>query len=218
MNTQKLTAKAAALLSLSTWMILGLVGCSSMKSIALEPKSDQSARPEPTADVSIYTNEKYGYTFLYPADCYFGQMPGDCKEKPPEERRAECLCFLDYTNPDRTFLQAFLGDSDQLSLAGFVVSHHDTPVFNPPQGMDLARWINKNFSDMFEDIPDEPNMDLNGVPAVRVVYPRSPQSPGFESIYFLHEDLLFEIQLLSVDIEDNVELYDQILSTFRLEE
>ena len=218
MNIQTLSAKAMALLSLSIWVILGLVGCSSLKSKALEPKTDEFALLEPTIDMSIYTNEKYGYTFMYPTDCYFGQMPRYCKEKPPEERRAECLCFLDSTNPDRIIMQAFLGDADQLSLAQFTVSHPNSPVFNPPQGSDLVSWINKNFTEMFEDIPNEPNMELNGIQAVRVLYPRSPQSPGFEAIYYLHNDILFEIQLLSVDNDDNAELYDQMLSTFRLDE
>lgn len=218
MNIQKIAVKTVAILSLSTIAILGLVGCSSTKSIALEPKTDESAVLEPTTEKNIYTNEKYGYTFMYPTDCYFGQMPRDCKEKPPEERRAECLCFLDSTNPDRIFLQAFLGDIDQLSLAQFVVSHSDSPVFNPPQGTDLNSWIKENYSEMFEEIPDEPNMELGGIPAVRVIYPRSPQSPGFENIYYLHNELIFEIGLLAVDNEDNVELYDQLLSTFRLEE
>ena len=218
MNIKKLAVKTVAILSLSTIAILGLVGCSSTKSIALEPKTDESAVLEPTTEKNIYTNEKYGYTFMYPTDCYFGQMPRDCKEKPPEERRAECLCFLDSTNPDRIFLQAFLGDIDQLSLAQFVVSHSDSPVFNPPRGTDLASWINQNFSEMFEDIPDESNMDLNGIQAVRVIHPRSPQSPGFENIYYFHNDILFQIQLLSVDNADNVELYDQMLASFRLEE
>lgn len=218
MNIQKLTVKTVAILSLSTIAILGLVGCSSTKSIVLEPKTDESAVLEPTTEKNIYANEKYGYTFMYPTDCYFGQMPRDCKEKPPEERRAECLCFLDSTNPDRIFLQAFLGDSDQLSLAQFVVSHSDSPVFNPPQATDLNSWIKENYSEMFEEIPDEPNMELGGIPALRVIYPRSPQSPGFENIYYLHNELLFEIGLLAVDNEDNVELYDQLLSTFRLEE
>jgi hypothetical protein len=168
----------------------------------LEPKTDESAVLEPTTEKNIYANEKYGYTFM----------------KPPEERRAECLCFLDSTNPDRIFLQAFLGDSDQLSLAQFVVSHSDSPVFNPPQATDLNSWIKENYSEMFEEIPDEPNMELGGIPALRVIYPRSPQSPGFENIYYLHNELLFEIGLLAVDNEDNVELYDQLLSTFRLEE
>jgi len=217
MNSLKLLVNAAALLSLSALVILGLIGCRGVDNSALESKTDKPAVGEPKIERNIYTNEKYGYTFKYPNDCYFGQMPRDCKEKPPEERRAECLCFLDSTNPDRVFLQAFLGERDQLSLAGFVVSHSDSLVFNPPPGTDLASWIDKNFSEMFAEIPGEPNMDLNGTPAVRVIYPRSAQSPGFESIYVIHNDQLIEIQLLSTDIEDNMELYDQILSTLEFE-
>jgi hypothetical protein len=216
----------------TTWIILinlvwilGLGACESTQSGGVTPISEGEAQliseggaqSDPTAVGIIYTNEKYGYSFMYPADCFFGRMPTDCKEKPPEERRAECLCFLDSTNPDRIFMQAFLGDGDQLSLAQFIVSHPDSLVFNPPPGTDLVSWIHKNFS-YFEDIPYESNMDLNGIPAVRVLYPRSSQSPGFENIYYLHNGLLFEIGLLSVDNEDNVELYDQMLSTFKLEE
>jgi hypothetical protein len=218
MHIQRITTKITALSFLAILVIAGLEGCNDIKSVALEPEMNESAIPESTVDWNIYQNEKHGYTFSYPADCYFGQMPKDCKEKPPEERRSACLCFLDSTNPDRVVLQTFLGKGDKLSLAQFIVSHSDSPVFNPPQGTDLASWININFSEMFEDIPDEPNIDLNGIPAVRVYYPRSSQSPGVENIYFFYNDILFEIQLLAVDNEDNVELYDQMLSTFKLEE
>jgi hypothetical protein len=217
--------KKTCIVLISLVLILGFQACRStqvgdvtpMPEGEGQPASEVGAQAEPTADWNSYQNEKYGYTFSYPAECYFGRMPRDCKEKPPKERRAECLCFLDSTNPDRVSMQAFLGDRDNLSLALFIVSHPDSPVFNPPQGTDLVSWINKNFS-YFEDIPDESNMDLNGISAVRVLYPRSSQSPGGENIYYLHNDNLFEISLLSVDNEDNVELYDQMLSTFRLDE
>jgi hypothetical protein len=217
--------KKTCIVLISLVLILGFQACRSTQVGDVTPKpkgedqpaSETGAQAEPTVDWNSYQNEKYGYTFSYPPDCFFGQMPRDCKEKPPEERRAECLCFLDSTNPDRVFMQAFLGEGDQLSLAQFIVSHPDSPVFNPPQGTDLVSWINKNFS-YFEDIPDESNMDLNGISAVRVNYPRSSQSPGFDSIYYFQNDILFEISLLSVDNEDNVELYDQMLSTFRLDE
>ena len=218
MNIQWIPVKIMALLFLLTLVIVGLEGCDGIKSIALTPNMSETAVQESNTDWHTYHNDKYGYSFMYPTDCYFGQMPSDCKEKPPEDRRAACLCFLDGTNSDRIFLQAFLGNGDELSLALFNVSHYDSPVFNPPRGTDLASWINQNFSEMFEDIPDESNMDLNGIQAVRVIHPRSPQSPGFENIYYFHNDILFEIQLLSVDNEDNVELYDQMLATFRLEE
>ncbi|MCJ7660427.1 MAG: hypothetical protein MUO67_14865 [Anaerolineales bacterium] len=173
---------------------------------------------KPTDDWNTYKNEKYGYSFMYPPDCFYGPMPSDCKEKPPEERRAECLCFLDGENPDNVFMQAFLGDGDQLSLAGFTVSHHDSPVFNPPQGTELISWIKENYSEMFEDIPDEANMDIGGIPAVKILSLQSPMAPSFEEIYYLQNDILFRINMLDVDNEDNKELYDQILSTFSLDE
>ena len=155
---------------------------------------------------------------MYPTDCFYGRMPSDCKGKPPEERRAECLCFLDDENPDNLFMQAFLGDGENLSLATFTVSHYDSGVFNPPPGTDLASWINENYSEMFEDIPEEPNMVIGGVPAVRLYSPQSPMAPSYEDIWFFHNDILFQINILDVDIQSNRELYDQLLSTFRLED
>jgi len=191
----------------SFMLILGIVsGCS-------------GASGNPTNDWNKYVNEKYGYSFMYPTDCFYGRMPSDCKEKPPEERRAECLCFLDGENPENVFLQAFLGDGDQLSLAAFTVSHHDSSVFNPPPGTDLISWIHENFSERLElEIPKEINMDIGGVPAVRILSPQSPMAPSYEDIWFFQNDILFQINLLDVDNESNRELYDQILSTFSLEE
>ena len=180
--------------------------------------SCSGASGKTTDDWNTYKNDKYGYSFMYPTDCYYGPMPSDCKEKPPEERRAECLCFVNAENPDDVHMQAFLGDGDQLTLASFSISHLDSPVFNLPQGTELVSWIKEIYSDMFEDIPDEPNMDISGIPAVKILSPQSPMAPSFEEIYYIQNDILFRINMLGVDNEDNKELYDQILSTFSLEE
>lgn len=180
--------------------------------------SCSGAKVESTADWNTYKNEKYGYSFKYPTDCFYGRMPSDCKEKPPEERRAECLCFLDSENPDNVFMQAFLKDGDQLSLAAFTVDHHESSFFNPPQGTELISWIKVNLSEMFEEIPDEPNMDISGIPAVRILSPQSPMAPSYVDIYYLKNAILIRINMLDVNNEVNKELYDQILSTFSLEE
>jgi hypothetical protein len=165
-----------------------------------------------------YDNEKYGYNLHYPPDCTFGAMPGHCKEKPPEERPQECLCFINGENPDDVFMQTFLGEGDQLTLASFTVSHYDTPVFNPPPGADLVGWIKDNLSEMFEDIPDETNMEIDGIPAVSIYSPSSPMAPSYEEIYFIKDDILFRINILDVDNEDNREFYDFVLQSLNFEE
>jgi hypothetical protein len=145
-------------------------------------------------------------------------MPADCKQKPPEERRQECLRFLNGENPDEVFMQAFLGKPDQLSLALVSVSHFDTPLYHPPQGTELAIWVNEGLQEMFAEIPDEPNMEINGVPAVRLHSPQTPMAPSFEEIYFIHNGVLLRISMLDVDNEDKKQLYTQVLASFILEE
>jgi hypothetical protein len=165
-----------------------------------------------------YDNQKYGYNLHYPPDCTYGALPGYCKEKPPEERPQECLCFINGENPDEVFLQSFLGEGDQRTLASFSVSHYDTPVYNPPPGTDLIEWIQDNFSEMFEDIPDEANTEIDGIPAVSIYSPSSPMAPSYEEIYLIKNDNLFRINMLDVDNNDNREFYDFVLQSFRFEE
>jgi hypothetical protein len=165
-----------------------------------------------------YLNDEHGYSFAYPSDCLYGPMPSDCKQKPPEERRQECLCFLNGENPDEVIMQAFLGLTDQLTLATFFVSHYDTSVYHPPLGTELASWIEERFPEMLAEIPDEPNMDISGVPAVRLHSAESPMAPSFDEIYFIHNDVLLRVSMLDVSDENNKELYEQVLATFILEE
>ena len=153
---------------------------------------------ESTQDWNTYSNDEHGYSFMYPHDCFYGPMPSDCKQKPPEERRQECLCFLNGENPDEVFLQAFLGERDQLTGAAFSVSHYDTPVYPPPPDTELTSWMKEGFSEMVEEIPNEPNIEISGIPAVRLHSPQSPMAPSFDEIYFIHNDVLFRINMLDV--------------------
>jgi hypothetical protein len=173
---------------------------------------------QPTGDWKTYTNEVNGYSFNYPADCTFGQMPVNCKEKPPEERPPECLCFLDNQNPDQVFLQAFLGDVENLTLAGFNVSHYDSPVYDPPPGAELITWLKEGFSELHDEIPGEPNMELDGVEAVKISTPKSPMAPSYDDIYIILNGKLFNIKFLDPDNSESKELYDQMLSTFRIDQ
>ncbi|MCK5634008.1 MAG: hypothetical protein KAI06_02935 [Anaerolineales bacterium] len=174
--------------------------------------------PEINKGWYTYVNDEHGYSFAYPSECYFGPMPSDCKQKPPEERRQECLCFVNGENPDEAFMQAFLGKTDQLSLATFSVFHYDTPLYHPPQGTDLVSWVKDEFQGISAEIPDKPNMEINGIAALKIHSPQSPMAPSFEEIYFIHNDVLLRISMLDVNNEDNKELYTHILASFILEE
>jgi hypothetical protein len=70
---------------------------------------------------------------------------------------------------------------------------------------------------MYEEIPNELNLDFNGIPAIRILNPQSPMAPSFEDIYYIHNEIVFKISMLDVDNKTNKELYDQILSTYYLE-
>ena len=126
-------------------------------------------------------------------------------------------CFLDNKDPDRVFLQAFLGNVENLSLAEFAVSHPDTPVYNPPPGAELVPWLKEGLSELHEKIPVQPNMELDGIEAVRISTSRSEMAPSYDDIYLILNGKMFNIKLLEPDFEENAELYNQMLSTFRFD-
>lgn len=173
---------------------------------------------ESTGNWNMYENEKHGYSFMYPSDCYYGPMPSDCKQKPPEERLPECLCFLNGENPDQVSMEKLIVGEDVVTGAVFNIHHYDTPMYNPPPGTELTSWLKEALSGLSEDIPNEPNMEISGIPAVRIYSPQSPMAPSYEEIYYIKNDMLFRINMLNVEDEDNKALYDQMLSTFRFEE
>ena len=140
-------------------------------------------------------------------------MPGYCKEKPPEERPPECLCFLNAEDPDQVFLQAFTGEKDDLKGASFAVSRL---VFDPPPGTDLIEYVREKLPH-YEEIPNEPNAKVGGIPAVRLYTPRSPMAPSAEEIFFIKEDdKFFRIFMHDVDEKANRELYDRISASLEI--
>ena len=172
-----------------------------------------------TADWQEYVNAELGYSFKYPAGCSFGPMGADCKQSPPEERPHECLCFLNAEDPYVVGMQSFLGDAEQgLSLVTFMVAYHDTAAFNPPEGEAWIPWLDNYWSGLSEDIPDEPNLNLGGLPGVRIYTPGSPQAYAAENIFVVKDDKLIQISMIDVDVEEHREFYESILSTFQFSE
>jgi len=167
-------------------------------------------------DWVVFKNEAYGYSFNIPANCILGPMPSDCKQKPPEVRDLACLCFLNAENPNEIYFQSFLGEGNS-TLAGFSVSHFNTPLYYPPEETDLIEWLQVNFSERLDGMPDVASMEIDGIPAVTIFRSASPTAGAYKEIYFLKDERLFRIQMVDVLEEDNRELYDQVLSSFRFD-
>jgi len=171
-----------------------------------------------TEDWQSYTNEKYGYSLKYPIDCLYGPLPGYCKQSPPEERPRECLCYFNAEDPNEVSLGTFTGTKSDLTGAFFNVFHSIyVDYYSPPAGTDLVEWIKENFPH-YDDIPDEINMEIDGIPALRVYTPFSGMAWSQEDIYFIKNDKVFQISMLNVDDEGNRALYDKILFTFKISE
>jgi len=166
-----------------------------------------------TADWNSYTNEKHGYSFKYPKNCFYGPLPGHCKQSPPEERPEECLCYLNAENPDEVSLGTFTGEKPILTGASFMVSHRSTDAYNPPDDADLIEWLKEKFITL--DIPNETNIEIGKVLGVKVYTPQSPMAFSYEEIFFIKDNKLFNISMIDVDNGNNRELYDKILSTFK---
>ena len=171
--------------------------------------------PDVTEGWPVYENASLGYSFKYPSECFFGPMPANCKQSPPEERAPECLCFLDAENPNEVFIQAFLGDPAEGLMVSFYVMHHDTEAFNPPEGEDWISWINTNWSYLSDEMPDEVNMTFGGLPAVRIYTPGGGGGSSADNIFVVKDGKLILISMINVVLEEQREFYEQILSTFQ---
>jgi len=98
-------------------------------------------------------------------------------------------------------------------LAEFQVLYLDAPEMNPPEGEELSSWLVSQNHVWPEDMPDEPNMVIDGIPAVRVY--RQWREQNAEQIYVIWNGRLISILMEYVDVEEHRELYENILSTLR---
>jgi hypothetical protein len=162
-----------------------------------------------------FTNEQFGYSFEVPEFCYEGPLPGDCKQSPPEERPEECLCHIDGTDPQFVSFQKFTITDKETSLGTVLILSPDTKAYSPDEGADLVSFIQQEWSEMgLGEIPDEPNLDLDGLPAVSILIPQSGGGAAAQEVFFIKENRLFKITMVDNLVESNVELYEHFLESF----
>jgi hypothetical protein len=172
-----------------------------------------SSKDEKLADNwTTYKSDEYGYAFKYPPYCFYDSTPEACGQSSLEEVSQECLCFLNKENPDKVILQTFLPRGEQLMLAEFSISFVASQLTNA----DLITQLKQSHL-IAGKLPDKPNFDLHGRPAVKIYYPRSAEVYSQMEIYLLNGYTLLKIHMLDVDAQANQEFYDQILSTFTIE-
>jgi hypothetical protein len=111
-------------------------------------------------------------------------------------------------------VQSLLGNAEEgFTLATFQVLYLDTPESNPPEGEELSSWLISQHHVLPEDMPDGPNLVIDGLPAVRVY--RQWREQNAEEIYVIGNGRLISILMQYVDVEEHRELYENILTTLR---
>jgi hypothetical protein len=172
--------------------------------------------PDVTTDWPEFVNTELGYSFKYPAGCSLGLLDADCGLTPPEEQSAECLCSLEAEIPGEVRLHSVLGSTEAgFRLASFYVLHYGTPETYPPEGTDLSSWLTSQHHVLPEDMPAEPNLVIDGLPAVRVYIPDFQRTFAAEEIFVISDGKLITIRMFDVDVEEHSELYENILKSLR---
>jgi hypothetical protein len=164
-----------------------------------------------------FINEQFGYSFEVPESCTIGPMPTDCKQSPPEERPEDCLCFVDGTDSEFVWFQKFTITGEETSLATIWILSPETRAYSPDEGADLVSFIKQEWSEMgLGEILDEPNMDLDGLPAVSLLIPQTQGGAAAQEVFFIKDNRLFRITLVNNLEESNVQLYEDFLATFSI--
>jgi hypothetical protein len=170
---------------------------------------------EPMKTIAV---EEFDFSFMVSEACFEGPLPGDCKQHPPEERPEECLCFVDTTNPQMVNYQKFDLTGENTRMASISIISPDTPAFSPGEDDDLVQFIKQEWSYLdLEDLPETPNLDLDGVPAVSLLIPPTQGGAASQEVFFIKDARLFNISMLSNLDPVNAQLYEDFLDTFVIE-
>lgn len=156
------------------------------------PTAEVTAKPTPTstpsefADWVGYTSQKYHFRFKYDPDWFFNnQMPGSEED-------------------ERIVLQGDISNKgwpnigiNKMAIVASNLDELEAAVSGLAAGGTMRR---ETFG--------------NGIEAVVIETPRSPQAYGMRSYYFLHDGSVWSISLTDADQPESKEVYDYFLSQF----
>ena len=104
-------------------------------------------------------------------------------------------------------------------MSGFLLDTHVvSELRRRRRNRGVVEWLEENLGIRGLDIPAEPNTTLGRIPAVRVDTAQSPQAFAYADIFFLKENLLFQISMLDTNNELNQDLYETLIASFEFTE
>ena len=161
--------------------------------------------------------EEFGYGFQVPQTCYEGPLLADCKQVRPAERSEDCLCYVNTADPQFVSFQHITISGEETSMASISILSPDTPAFSPGEDADLVQFLQQEWSRLgLENIPEAPNLELDGVPAISIDIPGSPGVAARQEVFFLKDNRLFQITLVDIQDENNTPFYEEFLGSFSM--
>jgi len=161
-----------------------------------------------TSDWKSYTNDKYGYSFRYPADYTVGNCPKPCKGQ-----------VNTLEGGDNTFMS---GDTSEKGWPSISITHYDTDFYNIPENQSLLDHLKeKAFGDTKDNMVDDYNIKLtkqdgSETDGIKISVPASPQAYSRWEIYYAVDQKMFQIVMLDVKTSDAQNFYNAWLKEFRI--
>jgi hypothetical protein len=99
-------------------------------------------------------------------------------------------------------------------MASISITSPDTPAYSPAEGADFVSFIQQEWSWMdLEELPAEPNLDLDGLPAISMAYVGSQGGASAQEIFFIKENKLFIITM-ATNPNKKMAFYEHFLESF----
>ncbi|MDD5626839.1 MAG: hypothetical protein PHW01_02400 [Patescibacteria group bacterium] len=171
-----------------------------------QPNSEKMECKKTNGEWCEFTNEKYNYSFKFPADCVVSSQIQTGKGG------------INIIKDDFVIISQEETKRQERDFGIHItISHTDTLFFNPPEETDLITWLNLKAHDMYYPnypIPNKPNLTIDGLPAVYIDMD-SAQSGHQADVYVLNKNKLFKINTMDTGSREAKDFFTAFLATFK---